>query len=118
MEKQIQGKMERAQNQSMPKEDKSVMEEEEMTDGEKNVEERSKEDKETIKRNSTFLFAVPQPITMLKSKASEKVPVTPTKMSGKLNFFKRSINNLLFTSEPVIRKNPKITKEIENILLS
>lgn len=102
----------------MPKGDESVMEEEEMTDGEKDVEEKSKKDKGTIKRNSAFLFVVSRSVTVSKSRASEKAPVTPTKMSRELNFFKRSINNLLFTSEPVIRKNPRITKEIENILLS
>ena len=118
LEKQIQDEMERAQDQSMPERDESVMEEEEMTDGEKEVEDRSEEDEGTTKRNSAFRFAVPRPVTAPKSRVSGKAPVTPTKISGELNFLKRSINDLSSTSEPVIRKNPRITKEIENILLS
>ncbi len=89
-----------------------------MTDGEKEVEDGSEEDKRTTKRNSAFRFAFPRPVTAPKSRVSGKAPVTPTKISGELNFLKRSINDLSSTPQPVIRKNPRITKEIENILLS
>lgn len=118
LEKQIRGEMERAQDQSMPEGDESVMEEEEMTDRKKEVEDGSEEDGGTTKRNLAFRFAIPRPITAPKSRLSRKSPVTSTKISGELNFLKRSINDLLSTPEPVIRKNPKITKKIENILLS
>ena len=46
------------------------------------------------------------------------MPITPTKISKKLNFLKQSINNLSSTPEPVTQKNSGIIKEIKNILLS
>ncbi len=89
-----------------------------MTDGEKEMEDGSEEDEETTKRNSAFRFAVPRSVTVPKSRVSGKAPVTPTKISEQLNFLKRSINDLSSIPESVIQKNPRITKEIENILLS
>lgn len=118
-EMQIRDEIEKAQDQSMPEGDLSVMEEEEeMTDGEKEVEDVSEVYEGTTKTNSALCFAVPRPVTPPKSRVSGKAPVPPTKISGEFNSLKRSINDLSSTPQPVIRKNPKITKEIENILLS
>lgn len=118
LERQIRGGMERAQDQSMSQGDESELEEEEVREEGEGAEDGSEEDEGITDRKSAFSFAVPRPVTAPKSKVLGKLPVTPTKIFGELNFLKRSINDLSSTPEPITRKNPRITKEIESILLS
>lgn len=113
LEKQIQEEMERAQDQSRVERSESTVEVEEMGDEVEKIEDRAEKNVE----KSTFHFAVPRPVTAPKCKISGKTPVTPTKISEDMNFLKKPINDLSSTPKPVLKKNPKITKEIENILL-
>lgn len=53
-----------------------------------------------------------------KSKILEKPPITLIKISEKLNFLKKFINNILFILKPIIQKTLRITKNINNILIS
>ncbi len=100
----------------MSESDRSVFEEEDERNRAENIPE---EDEGGANRKSAFEFVVPRPITAPKSQKSlRKMPITSTKISGELNFLKRSINNLSFTPKPVTRKNPEITEEIKNILLN
>ena len=119
LEQQIREEMERAQDQNMLEGDGSVFGEEDEEEGRNRAENVPEEDEGGANRKSAFEFIVPRPVTAPKSQKSlRKMPITPTKISGELNFLKRSINDLSSTPEPVTRKNPGITKEIENILLS
>lgn len=99
---QIRDEIEKTQDQSMPKRDKSIIKVGEVTNREDEVENRLEEDKGTIKRNLVFRFAILWPVTTPKSKCLGKAPVTPTKISEELNFLKKLINNLSFNPKPVI----------------
>lgn len=55
--------------------------------------------------------------TFEKPHALGKEPVTPTRFSENANFLKRSINDLSFTPEPPIRKNPRIQDLRDNSIL-
>lgn len=59
-----------------------------------------------INENSQFSFvALNASCNMYENITSGKKPVTPTKLKQNSSFLKRSLNDLLFTPEPPVRKN-------------
>lgn len=68
-----------------------------------------------INENSEFSFVAPH--VSRENTTSGIEPVTPTKVQGKSSFLKRSLDDLSFTPEPPVRKNPRMLHKIKDHLL-
>ena len=70
-----------------------------------------------INENSEFNFVAPHASRNMRENAtSGKEPVTPTKVQGNSSFLKRSLDDLSFTPEPPVRKNPRTLHKIKDHL--
>ena len=58
-----------------------------------------------MNENSEFSFVAPHELRNMRENAISSIePVTPTKVQGKSSFLKKSLDDLLFTPKPPIRK--------------
>lgn len=103
VERQIQEEREKAQEVVSTQCDLRGVDEMEIGD---TLEQSSK----TMNGNSSFSFEASHPPRI--------EPVTPTKFSENSKFLKRSINDLSFTPEPIVRKNPRIHHFQDSSLLT
>ena len=111
LEMQIREEMERAQEGSSAQAGAGGQEEVEMED---NVE----VGEDGMNENSEFSFVAPHASRNMRENAtSGKEPVTPTKVQGNSSFLKRSLDDLSFTPEPPVRKNPRTLQKIKDHLL-
>lgn len=111
LEMQIREEIERAQEESSAHAGVGVQEEVEMEDNIEMGEGRMNE-------NSEFSFVAPHSARNMRENAtSGKEPVTPTKVQGNPSFLKRSLDDLSFTTEPPVRKNPQTLQKTKDYLL-
>lgn len=103
VERQIQEEREKAQEEESTQGDMSRVDEMEIGD-------TAGQGSKTMNNNSVFSFEAMH--------VPSRDPVTPIKFSEKPNFLKRSINDLLFTPEPLTKKNPRVDSSLLNQILS
>lgn len=69
---------------------------------------------ETMNENSIFSFGILYTLIAI-CKSISKLPITLTQIFGNSKFLTKAINDLSFTSEPIIQKNGRMTQIDESL---